>query len=131
MAAPDGYYKLPSGQGCLCLELYLDDEYGSWCCGKGAPMVENRAERDLAAIKGREAAVREALARGDAVVEAGPFGMAQLGLLPVVADAAGGLWICSGTTLVRYPPAWEPRTVDGHSTTLGAMDQAMGYKRDA
>ncbi len=64
-------------------------------------MADDRAGRDLAAIKAREASVRAAIARGNAAVDTGPFGMSQLGLRPVVADEKGRLWIVDGPMLVR------------------------------
>lgn len=64
-------------------------------------MQDDRVARDMAAIKARESEVRQAIARGDTVVDAGPFGMSQLGLLPVIADEWGRLWIVHGSKLER------------------------------
>ena len=63
-------------------------------------MADDRAAAGLAAIKAREASVRAAIARGDAAIDTGPFGMAQLGLRPVVADELGRLWMVEGQMLV-------------------------------
>lgn len=63
-------------------------------------MADDRQAADLAAVKAREAAVRDAIRRGDAVVDCGPFGMSQLGLSLVVGDENGRLWRCDGTMLV-------------------------------
>lgn len=64
------------------------------------PKPDDRAARDLAVIKARESAVKDAIRRGEPEVDCGPFGMSQLGLLPVVADEWGRLWICKGQKLV-------------------------------
>jgi hypothetical protein len=55
---------------------------------------------NMAAIKGREAAVRDAIRRGEPMVEAGPFNVAQLGLYPVYGDRQGRLWRNEGGVLV-------------------------------
>lgn len=39
--------------------------------------MADRADTDLARIKARESEVRQALARGETMVDAGPFNMAQ------------------------------------------------------
>lgn len=57
----------------------------------------------LAAVKAREAAVRDAIGCGEATVEIGPFNMGQLGLCPIYGDRHGRLWRNEGgmLTLVR------------------------------
>ena len=62
--------------------------------------MDGRAKADMAAIKAREAAVLDAIGRRDDEVDIGSFGLAQLGLCPVVSDAKGGLWILRGQKLI-------------------------------
>jgi hypothetical protein len=58
---------------------------------------KSRAQRDLAAIKAREADVRAAIDRGDAKISgAGGFTMEQLGLRLAMVDANGRFWRDSG-----------------------------------
>lgn len=63
-------------------------------------MSDDRAAADIAAIKAREAAVRDSIRRGEREVDTGPFGAAQLRLSPVVADEFGKLWRVDGAKLV-------------------------------
>jgi len=57
---------------------------------------------DLAKIKERERAAREAIARGDERVPVNPqFTKQQLGLVDVMADSAGRLWYFDGAEIVR------------------------------
>lgn len=62
--------------------------------------MDDRAKADMAVIKTREAAVRKAIRRRDVEVDIGSFGLVQLGLCPVVADADGCLWILREQKLV-------------------------------
>jgi hypothetical protein len=54
---------------------------------------DERSRADMAAIKAREAAVRDAIRRREPEVDTGPFQPRQLGLFPVVADRRGGIWM--------------------------------------
>lgn len=65
--------------------------------------MEDRSTADMARVKAREAEVRQALACGEPVVDAGPFNMVQLGLAPVYVDGSGRFWRHQGRilTLVR------------------------------
>lgn len=63
-------------------------------------MHDSREAADLAAIKARLAAAREAIVRGDAVVDCGAFATGQLGLSVAVCDKAGRIWRADGTKLV-------------------------------
>lgn len=68
-------------------------------------MPDSREAADLAAIKARLAAAREAIARGDADVECWSFAVGQLGLSVAVCDKAGRIWRVDGTRLVLvYSP---------------------------
>lgn len=64
--------------------------------GPALVALAERSARDLAAVKARESAVKDAIRRGEPEVDCGPFGASQLGLLPVVADEWGRLWVVRG-----------------------------------
>jgi hypothetical protein len=66
--------------------------------------MDERAKADMAAIKGRVADARQAIANGVNDVEIGQFTTAQLGLAPVVVDAAGRLWRHEPGRLVLIDP---------------------------
>lgn len=63
-------------------------------------MPGKREAAELAAIKAKLALAREAIARGDAVVDCGSFATGQLGLSVAVCDRAGRIWRVDGTKLV-------------------------------
>lgn len=68
-------------------------------------MSGEREAAELAAIKAKLALAREAIARGDAVVDCGSFATGQLGLSVAVCDKAGRIWRVDGTNLVLvYEP---------------------------
>lgn len=54
--------------------------------------MDERAARDIAAIKDRVQVVRDAIAVPVDKVDIGQFTMGQLGLHPVVVDRLGRLW---------------------------------------
>lgn len=54
--------------------------------------MDERAARDMAAIKDREQAVRDAIDAAADIIDIGQFTMSQLGLSPVVVDKTGRLW---------------------------------------
>lgn len=91
-----------------------------------------RAERDLAAIKSREAQAKAAIERGDPEVSVGAFGMSQLGLGLAMVDRWGRIWRDSedGKLVLVYPPAARtvPTDIHGQPVTMEQMDSAMGYK---
>lgn len=60
-----------------------------------------RAQRDLQAIKSREAAVRTLIENGVPFVDIGQFAPAQLGLRPVYCDESGRLWVDCGSHIER------------------------------
>lgn len=68
-------------------------------------MSGEREAAGLAAIKARLQLAREAIARGDAVVECGAFATGQLGLSVAVCDRAGRIWRVEGPRMVLiYSP---------------------------
>lgn len=68
-------------------------------------MAGEREAAELAAIKAKLGQAREAIARGDAMVDCGSFVLGQLGLSMAVCDKAGRIWRVDGTRLVLvYSP---------------------------
>lgn len=81
-------------------------------------VIADREASDLAAVKAREAAAREAIARGDYQVEIGPFVARQLGLFPIYGDRQGCLWRQEGGTLILVGP--KPLMVPANSAFFDA-----------
>lgn len=94
------------------------------------------ADPILAEIKRREQNVKDAIRRGEPIVDTFSFGADQLRLRPVVADEWGRLWRVDGTRIVLvFSPVWfrirdqerrQPQTWRGEPTTLEDMDALMG-----
>lgn len=107
-------------------------------------MQENVIDPNLAAIKQRVQNVRDAIRRGEPMIDLEAMGgvqftQQQIGLCGVVADEQGRIWRYQGDRMIlTFSPSWlhlgddqprQPVRWDGTPTTLDEMDAEMGYDR--